>query len=76
MAPEVLLKYGHDFSVDYWAIGVLIYELTQGEPPFKSPKYIMKVNPVTISVPVSDGILLRESTSPRFRTRYQSLVKK
>jgi len=42
MAPEVLLKYGHDFSVDYWAIGVLIYELTQGEPPFKSPKYIMK----------------------------------
>ena len=35
MAPEVLLKYGHDFSVDYWAIGVLIYELTQGEPPFK-----------------------------------------
>ena len=41
---EVLLKYGHDFSVDYWAIGVLIYELTQGEPPFKSPKYIMKVS--------------------------------
>jgi len=42
MAPEVLLKYGHDFSVDYWALGVLIYELTMGEPPFKSPKYIMK----------------------------------
>lgn len=42
MAPEVLLKYGHDFSVDYWALGVLIYELTMGEPPFKSPKFIMK----------------------------------
>jgi serine/threonine protein kinase len=30
MAPEVLTKQGYSFSVDYWALGVLIYELYCG----------------------------------------------
>jgi len=38
MAPEVFLKGGHDLSVDYWAIGVLIYELTSGNAPFNGPQ--------------------------------------
>ncbi|CBY23785.1 unnamed protein product [Oikopleura dioica] len=42
MAPELFLKSGHDFSVDYWAIGVLLYELCQGEPPFNDPKEVIK----------------------------------
>lgn len=35
-APEVVLTKGHDKSVDYWAIGVLIYELLCGCTPFES----------------------------------------
>jgi len=42
MAPELFMKQGHDFSVDLWAIGVFIYELTQGEAPFKDPKETVK----------------------------------
>lgn len=30
MAPEVLTKQGYSYSVDYWALGVLIYELYCG----------------------------------------------
>ncbi|XP_078489701.1 cGMP-dependent protein kinase 1-like [Ciona intestinalis] len=34
MAPEVLLHTGHDMSVDYWALGILIFEFLAGYPPF------------------------------------------
>ena len=36
MAPEVILKKGHDASADFWSYGVLIYELLTGGPPFYS----------------------------------------
>lgn len=34
LAPEVILNEGHDWAVDYWELGVLIYEMTAGVPPF------------------------------------------
>ncbi|KAL7491338.1 hypothetical protein ACHAWT_001927, partial [Skeletonema menzelii] len=34
LAPEVILNEGHDWAVDYWALGVLIYEMAAGTPPF------------------------------------------
>ena len=36
LAPEVILNGGHDESVDWWALGVLLYELVRGMPPFQS----------------------------------------
>ena len=36
LAPEVILNGGHDESVDWWALGVLLYELVRGIPPFQS----------------------------------------
>ena len=35
-SPEMLLKKGYDTRVDIWAIGVLIFELMVGKPPFRS----------------------------------------
>mmetsp|Transcript_37028 Transcript_37028/g.78179 ORF Transcript_37028/g.78179 Transcript_37028/m.78179 type:complete len:787 (-) Transcript_37028:505-2865(-) len=34
LAPEVILSEGHDWAVDYWGLGVLIYEMTEGVAPF------------------------------------------
>ena len=34
VAPEVILNKGHDISADYWCLGVLMFELLTGTPPF------------------------------------------
>lgn len=36
MAPEMLRKEGHSLSVDHYCLGVLLYELVTGLPPFYS----------------------------------------
>jgi serine/threonine protein kinase len=34
LAPEIIRGKGHDWAVDYWAFGVLLFELTHGYAPF------------------------------------------
>lgn len=34
MAPEVILGNGYSFSVDYWSLAILIYEMLSGRLPF------------------------------------------
>ena len=34
MAPEVLSQQGHGFCVDYWGLGMLVYEMMTGLPPW------------------------------------------
>lgn len=34
MAPEVLAQQGHGFCVDYWGLGMLVYEMMTGLPPW------------------------------------------
>lgn len=33
-APEIIKRIGHSYAADYWALGVLIYELLIGDAPF------------------------------------------
>ena len=34
LAPEILNESGHSFAVDWWALGILTYEMIVGFPPF------------------------------------------
>jgi len=36
LAPEIILSKGHNKAVDYWALGILIYEMCAGFVPYYS----------------------------------------
>lgn len=34
LAPEIIMSTGHNQGVDWWALGILIFEMLAGYPPF------------------------------------------
>eukprot|EP00298_Acanthocystis_sp_HF-20_P010670 c18982_g1_i3.p1 GENE.c18982_g1_i3~~c18982_g1_i3.p1 ORF type:complete len:817 (+),score=310.20 c18982_g1_i3:1603-4053(+) len=40
LAPEIILSKGHSKPVDYWALGILIFELLAGYPPFSDEEVL------------------------------------
>ncbi|KAH1173259.1 hypothetical protein KIL84_017098 [Mauremys mutica] len=50
LAPEILRHEGHDFAVDFWMMGILIFEMLVGRPPFHSAE------PQKIYSKILDGV--------------------
>lgn len=61
LAPEMLIGNGHDYTVDWWALGILIYEMIVGIPPFfhrnKHRMYfLIRESPVNFPDPIRHKI--------------------
>ncbi|CAH1398236.1 unnamed protein product [Nezara viridula] len=42
LAPELLVQKGYGKSVDWWTFGILLFEMTAGNPPFQA-KQLMRI---------------------------------
>lgn len=82
VAPEVILNRGHDYSADYWSLGVLMFELLTGTPPFtgadpmKTYNIILRgMESITFprSISKNSGYLIRKlcKDNPSERLGYQ-----
>ena len=67
LAPEILDMNGHGFAVDWWTLGVLIYEMITGRPPFMNKNHhklgllirqsnVIFPDPVRHGIPMSDEL--------------------
>lgn len=64
LAPELLLKKGHNCAVDWWALGVCFYEFCTGIPPFndETPQLVFKnILERNIEWPTDDEALSKET---------------
>ena len=52
LAPEILDMSGHGFAVDWWTLGILIYEMATGRPPF------MHSNHHKLGVLIREGVII------------------
>lgn len=77
LSPEMLIGSGHDYTVDWWALGILLYEMLVGIPPFfhrnKHRMYfLIKESPVNFPDPIKHGI----EVSPNAKDLIKKLLEK
>ena len=66
LAPEILEMKGHSFSVDWWTLGILTYELKTGRPPFLDKNHnklgkLIKKGKIIFPDPIKHKILMSEN---------------
>lgn len=67
LAPEIIQSKGHGKSVDWWALGILIYEMLAGYPPF------FDENPFGIYQKILFGKI---DFPPHFNSKAKDLIKR
>ncbi|KAJ1589248.1 hypothetical protein NDA15_003782 [Ustilago hordei] len=69
LAPEIIQCSGHGSAVDWWSLGILLYEMLAGYPPFYDP------NPILIYEKILAGkLVFPERIDPVSRDLISSLL--
>ncbi|KAE9414276.1 hypothetical protein Angca_002538, partial [Angiostrongylus cantonensis] len=68
MAPEIIMKKGYGVTVDWWSLGILIFELFTGSPPFCGDND--EIGNAICNVPID----IPQSVPDKVRTAMSSLL--
>ena len=71
MAPEMSTSETYNHKVDVWALGILLYELVHGRPPFLGVSIFDKLQEIE-----TGNIPIRSSTSPELTHLIHSILNK
>lgn len=71
MAPEIVQELPYNETIDLWSLGVILYELFHGKPPFYSNNLLSLIN-LIINTPVK----YPENMSPEFQSFLKGLLNK
>lgn len=63
LAPEIITSSGHDKAVDYWALGILVFELMVGNTPFYADDPLAAYKKILNTEPNMPSILSRPAKS-------------
>lgn len=76
MSPEMIYGKLYDFSVDWWALGMLIYELVVGDLPFKFGNLKGSDELLIYKMILDDKIQIPSRLSNELRTLLEGLLEK
>lgn len=67
MSPELITQTGHNTLTDWWAFGIVLYELATGEPPFQNTDFEL----------MAEEIRFQECIIPKhFSKSFSDLIKR
>lgn len=71
MAPELVQELPYNHTADLWSLGVILYELFVGQPPFYTTSIYSLINLI-----VKEPVKYTENMSPDFKSFLQGLLNK
>ena len=71
MAPELVQEQPYDHAVDLWSVGVILYELFVGQPPFYTTSIYTLIQKI-----VKEDVKWPDTMSPSFKSFLQGLLNK
>ena len=71
MAPEILYYQKYDINSDLWSVGIILYEMVVGKPPFNCKNIYELVRCIeNKNIVIDDKYNLRSMGNPIFPTNY------